>query len=145
MEWCNLCKRSFASEQALLHHIRDAPAHTPSYDCDACDRSFASEQALLQHIRDARHIPSLTTTMSATGRLQANRRWITTFGILWHMLHHEIPPWTYAFGPSQRLHMIQPCHQLNRILDYATSTAGDAAMLTPKRLGTGIKVHSGKN
>jgi hypothetical protein len=53
MGWCETCDRSFASEEALEQHIRDSPAHAPSYDCETCDRSFASEEALKQHIRDS--------------------------------------------------------------------------------------------
>ncbi|PMD67452.1 uncharacterized protein K444DRAFT_639408 [Hyaloscypha bicolor E] len=51
---CVLCDQSFDSEEALQQHLRDSPAHTPSFDCEDCDRSFGNEEALEQHLRDSR-------------------------------------------------------------------------------------------
>ncbi|KAG9233108.1 hypothetical protein BJ875DRAFT_535554 [Amylocarpus encephaloides] len=51
---CDDCDRSFDSEEALQQHLRDSLAHTPSFDCETCDRSFSNEEALEQHLRDSR-------------------------------------------------------------------------------------------
>jgi hypothetical protein len=48
------CNSRFDSEEALRQHLRDSPAHAPSFDCDNCDRSFNNEEALRQHLRDSR-------------------------------------------------------------------------------------------
>jgi hypothetical protein len=57
--WCTLCNRSFGSQGALDQHLRDSPAHAPSYDCEPCNRSFGSQDALDQHLRDSpAHAPS---------------------------------------------------------------------------------------
>jgi hypothetical protein len=48
------CNRRFGSEEALQQHLRDSPAHAPSFDCDDCVRAFDSEEALQQHLRDPR-------------------------------------------------------------------------------------------
>ena len=59
MMWCEICDRSFGSKEALDQHLRDSPAHAPSYECELCDRSFGSEEALGQHLRDSpAHAPS---------------------------------------------------------------------------------------
>jgi Zinc-finger double-stranded RNA-binding/Zinc-finger of C2H2 type len=50
---CETCDRSFGSEEALEQHLRDSPVHAPSFDCETCDRSFGSEEALEQHLRDS--------------------------------------------------------------------------------------------
>ncbi|KAH8663688.1 hypothetical protein BGZ60DRAFT_379420 [Tricladium varicosporioides] len=50
---CEHCDRAFNSEEALQQHLRDSPAHAPSFDCDDCDRSFDSGEALQQHLRDS--------------------------------------------------------------------------------------------
>ncbi|KAH6667298.1 hypothetical protein B0J14DRAFT_520018, partial [Halenospora varia] len=46
--------RSLNSEDALQQHLRDSPAHAPSFDCETCNRSFGNEEALEQHLRDSR-------------------------------------------------------------------------------------------
>ncbi|KAL3460881.1 hypothetical protein BJX64DRAFT_261998 [Aspergillus heterothallicus] len=53
MSWCELCSRSFGSQDALDQHVRDAPAHVVSHKCNICDRSFRSPEALEQHVRNA--------------------------------------------------------------------------------------------
>ncbi len=56
---CKACNRSFNSDEALLQHLRDSPAHAPSFDCEVCSRSFNSDEALQQHLRDSpAHAPS---------------------------------------------------------------------------------------
>ena len=52
MMWCEICDCLFGSKEALDQHLRDSPAHAPSYECELCDRSFGSEEALGQHFRD---------------------------------------------------------------------------------------------
>jgi hypothetical protein len=57
---CDVCDRYFPSKEALKQHIRDSPAHAPTFDCDDCDRSFKSNGALQQHLRDSpAHAPIL--------------------------------------------------------------------------------------
>ncbi|KAK5203329.1 hypothetical protein LTR41_010972 [Exophiala xenobiotica] len=53
MDYCFDCGRDFPHELALRQHLRDSPAHAPSFDCHECDRSFRSEDALQQHLRDS--------------------------------------------------------------------------------------------
>ena len=50
---CKDYDRSFATEKALKHHLRDSPTHAVTFDCDECDRAFHSEEALQQHLRDS--------------------------------------------------------------------------------------------
>lgn len=47
---CVPCDRAFGSDQALLQHKRDSPAHS-SFECKTCDRFFSSEEALEQHLQ----------------------------------------------------------------------------------------------
>ena len=48
---CQICDRSFRTEEALDQHRRDSPAHT--HDCEECNRTFNTEEALEQHLRDS--------------------------------------------------------------------------------------------
>ncbi|KAK1572711.1 uncharacterized protein LY79DRAFT_594331 [Colletotrichum navitas] len=50
---CNVCDRSFGTEEALQQHLRNSPVHAPSFECETCNRSFGSEEALQQHLRDS--------------------------------------------------------------------------------------------
>jgi DNA-directed RNA polymerase subunit RPC12/RpoP len=50
---CDMCDRTFTSEEALHQHERDSPAHAVTYDCETCDRTFTSEEALHQHECDS--------------------------------------------------------------------------------------------
>jgi len=47
-QYCTSCDRSFASNMALVQHLRDSPMHAPSFDCNDCHRAFASGEALSQ-------------------------------------------------------------------------------------------------
>jgi DNA-directed RNA polymerase subunit RPC12/RpoP len=59
MARCELCNRSFRSQEALDQHTQDSPAHAPSYACALCNRSFRSQEALDQHTQDSpAHAPS---------------------------------------------------------------------------------------
>ncbi|KAL4888093.1 hypothetical protein BDV59DRAFT_148976 [Aspergillus ambiguus] len=59
MKWCKPCDRTFCSQEALDQHLRDSPAHAPSYECEPCGRTFGSQDALDQHLRDSpAHAPS---------------------------------------------------------------------------------------
>ena len=44
---------AWGSEEALEQHLRDSPAHAPSFKCETCDQSFNSKKALKQHLRDS--------------------------------------------------------------------------------------------
>jgi len=59
---CVPCDRAFNREEALQQHLRDSPAHAPSFDCDDCDRAFNSEEALQQHLRDSPNHQQVTET-----------------------------------------------------------------------------------
>ena len=48
---CVLCDRNFNSNDALLQHKRDSPAHTALFNCEDCDRWFGSKEALEQHLQ----------------------------------------------------------------------------------------------
>ena len=50
---CQICDRSFKTEEALEQHRRDSPAHVAAFDCEECDRTFNTEEALEQHLRDS--------------------------------------------------------------------------------------------
>lgn len=49
---CELCNRSFGSEQALKQHREYSPVHIGTY-CQACNRTFGSSNALKQHQNDS--------------------------------------------------------------------------------------------
>ncbi|KAL1644470.1 hypothetical protein SLS58_004384 [Diplodia intermedia] len=49
MASCNVCRKSFNSEQALRQHSEDSPAHKRLVRCDPCNRSFPNSEALAQH------------------------------------------------------------------------------------------------
>jgi len=62
--YCVPCDRSFNNEEALQQHLRDSPAHAPSFDCDECEQSFNSEEALQQHLRDSPvHLQDIETPL----------------------------------------------------------------------------------
>jgi hypothetical protein len=46
---CEACNRSFCSGHALRQHLRDSPAHKPTFYCETCNKWFGSEMALNQH------------------------------------------------------------------------------------------------
>ena len=48
---CELCGRTYKSEEAFQQHLWDSPAHTSQ--CELCERDFKSMQALQQHLRDS--------------------------------------------------------------------------------------------
>jgi DNA-directed RNA polymerase subunit RPC12/RpoP len=50
---CGICGKSFKSSEALRMHSRDTPGHTQSYSCAPCNRTFISNEALRMHIRDS--------------------------------------------------------------------------------------------
>nr|OQO32492.1 hypothetical protein B0A51_00901 [Rachicladosporium sp. CCFEE 5018] len=75
---CQICDRSFRTEEAFAQHRRDSPAHTGErkecdrtfntrealeqhrrgllahpHECKECDRTFNTEEALEQHLRDS--------------------------------------------------------------------------------------------
>jgi hypothetical protein len=59
MARCDPCERSFGSQEALDQHLRDSPAHAPSYECELCNRSLSSQEALNEHLQDSpAHAPS---------------------------------------------------------------------------------------
>lgn len=51
---CEICGRSFSSDEALQQHQRASPVHALSFECKTCDRSFSSDEALQQHLRDSK-------------------------------------------------------------------------------------------
>jgi len=77
---CDVCARSFGTEQALEQHIRDSSAHTSIFDCKECDRAFDTEQALQQHLRDSaahaatHHCEDCDRTFSTEQALQQHLR-----------------------------------------------------------------------
>lgn len=50
---CTSCERHFGSDTALQQHLKGSPAHAPSFNCEDCDRSFSSQEALEQHLQDS--------------------------------------------------------------------------------------------
>lgn len=53
MKLCELCDRSFGSQNALNQHFRDSPVHALLYSCEPGTRSLGSRNGLNQHLRDS--------------------------------------------------------------------------------------------
>jgi hypothetical protein len=49
MDYCLLCRRSFASKEALKQHERASPVHKKKVHCQTCESFFGTKEALEQH------------------------------------------------------------------------------------------------
>ncbi|OJD33393.1 zinc finger and btb domain-containing protein 48 [Diplodia corticola] len=52
MAFCNVCQKSFKTDQALRQHNEDSPAHQPAR-CEPCNKQFPNQEALAQHAHNS--------------------------------------------------------------------------------------------